>query len=80
VLYLLAVGPVRGFAFTLGLSTLVDTVLFATFTRALFGLVARSPALATSRLMGLRADVVAPQAATARPPGAVRAGRSRTLR
>jgi protein-export membrane protein SecD len=77
VLYLLAVGPVRGFAFTLGLSTLVDTILFATFTRGLFGLMARSPRLAASPLMGLRADVVVPTAA-ARPPGAVRAGRSRT--
>ncbi|MBA2318278.1 MAG: protein translocase subunit SecD [Euzebyales bacterium] len=60
VLYILAVGPVRGFAFTLGLSTLIDTLLFATFTRSLFGLIARSPKLATSRLMGLRADVVTP--------------------
>lgn len=60
VLYLLAVGPVRGFAFTLGLSTLIDTLIFATFTRSLFGLIARSPTLARSRLMGLRADVAAP--------------------
>jgi len=54
VLYVLAVGPVRGFAFTLGLSTLVDTFVLATFTRALFGLLARSPRLAQSPLMGLR--------------------------
>jgi preprotein translocase subunit SecD len=60
VLYMLAVGPVRGFAFTLGLSTLIDTILFGTFTRSLFGLIARSPKLARSRLVGLRADVVAP--------------------
>lgn len=58
VLYLLAVGPVRGFAFTLGLSTVVDTVIFATFTRSLFGLISRSPKLARSRLMGLRADQI----------------------
>src|SRR5680860_8291 len=57
VLYFLAVGPVRGFAFTLGLSTLVDTLLLATFTRSLFGLVARSPRLARSRLVGMRANV-----------------------
>jgi preprotein translocase subunit SecD len=57
VLYVLAVGPVRGFAFTLGLSTLVDTLLLATFTRALFALIARSPKLAASRFMGLRANV-----------------------
>ncbi len=54
VLYLLAVGPVRGFAFTLGLSTLIDTLVLATFTRALFGLIARNNKLARSPLMGLR--------------------------
>ena len=58
VLYLLAVGPVRGFAFTLGLSTVVDTVLLVTFTRALFALIARSR-FAKSRFMGLRSDVFA---------------------
>lgn len=63
VLYLIAVGPVRGFAFTLGLSTLVDTLIFATFTRSVFGLVARSPKLATSRWVGLRSDVIASDAA-----------------
>ena len=58
VLYLLAVGPVRGFAFTLGLSTIVDTVLLVTFTRSLFALIARSK-FAQSRFMGLRTDVFA---------------------
>lgn len=53
VLWTLAVGPVRGFAFTLGLSTLVDTLLFATFTRSGFMLVARSPKLTDKRWMGL---------------------------
>jgi preprotein translocase subunit SecD len=60
VLYVLAVGPVRGFAFTLGLSTLIDTLLFGTFTRSMFGLIARNPKLARSRWVGLRADVVSP--------------------
>ncbi len=54
VLWLLAIGPVRGFAFTLGLSTLVDTLLFAAFTRSTFGLVARNPRLANAPWMGLR--------------------------
>jgi preprotein translocase subunit SecD len=63
VLYFLAVGPVRGFAFTLGLSTLIDTMLFGTFTRSLFGLIARNPKLAKSPAMGLRAEVVAPEMA-----------------
>jgi protein-export membrane protein SecD len=78
VLYLLAVGPVRGFAFTLGLATVVDTVLFATFTRGLFGLLARSPRLATSPLMGLRAAVVTAPSASAPAPGTVRARRTKT--
>ena len=60
ILYLLAIGPVRGFAFTLGLSTLVDTLLFAVFTRSLFKLVANSERLAGARWMGLTRDVVAP--------------------
>lgn len=57
VLYVLAVGPVRGFAFTLGLATLVDTLVFATYTRAAFGLIARSPRLASSPLVGLRVGI-----------------------
>ncbi len=61
VLWVLAIGPVRGFAFTLGLSTLVDTLLLATFTRGLFGLVARNKWLSRSRWMGLRAEMVAPR-------------------
>jgi preprotein translocase subunit SecD len=64
VLYVLAVGPVRGFAFTLGMSTLLDTLLFGTFTRSMFGLIARNPKLAKSPLMGLRAEVVSPTLAT----------------
>ncbi|MFO8075190.1 MAG: protein translocase subunit SecD [Actinomycetota bacterium] len=56
VLYVLAVGPVRGFAFTLGLATLVDTLLFATFTRSLFGWIANTPKLARARWMGLAAQ------------------------
>ena len=60
VLYVLAVGPVRGFAFTLGVSTIVDAVIFFFFTRSLFGLIARTPSLAKSKIMGLRTGVVEP--------------------
>ncbi len=67
VLYVLAVGPVRGFAFTLGLSTLVDLLLFGTFTRSLFALIANSPKLAKARWMGLRADVVSPTLVADKP-------------
>jgi len=40
ILYFLAVGPVRGFAFTLGLSTLLDLVIMWAFTRSVVGLLA----------------------------------------
>ena len=66
ILYVLAVGPVRGFAFTLGVSTLVDALIFYTFTRSLFGIIARTPSLAKSRIMGLRAGVYEPDAEPAR--------------
>ena len=69
VLWLLAVGPVRGFAFTLGLATLIDTVLFATFTRGVFGLVARNPRLVNAPFMGMRAGVTSEQLALAETGG-----------
>ena len=72
VLYLLAIGPVRGFAFTLGLSTLIDTLVFGTFTQSLFGLIARSPKLAQSKLMGLKAEAMAPDAVGAATKGGTR--------
>jgi len=72
VLYLLAVGPVRGFAFTLGLSTIIDTLLLATFTRWLFALIARSPRLAQSKIMGLRTGVITPEPKTAAAGGRAR--------
>lgn len=42
VLYLLAVGGVRGFAFTLGLTTLVDLVVVFMFTHPIMQLLART--------------------------------------
>jgi preprotein translocase subunit SecD len=63
VLYILAVGPVRGFAFTLGLSTLIDTLLFGTFTRSVFSLIAQNPKMARSRWVGLSSETVAPDVA-----------------
>jgi protein-export membrane protein SecD len=67
VLWLLAVGPVRGFAFTLGLSTVIDTLLFATLTRSTFSLAARNPRLANAPWMGLRTKSDEPERAQARP-------------
>lgn len=40
ILYLLAVGPVRGFALMLGISTLLDIVILWVFTRSVVGLLA----------------------------------------
>src|SRR5690606_18112600 len=42
ILYFLAVGPVRGFAFTLGLSTILDIIIMWAFTRPVVGLLAGS--------------------------------------
>jgi preprotein translocase subunit SecD len=45
VLYVLAVGPVRGFAFTLGLSTLLDLFILYFFTRPLVQLMGNTKLL-----------------------------------
>jgi preprotein translocase subunit SecD len=42
VLYMLAIGDVRGFAFTLGLSTIVDLVVVFLFTKPLITLLAKT--------------------------------------
>ena len=42
VLYVLSVGGVRGFAFTLGLTTLIDIVVVFLFTKPLVTLLART--------------------------------------
>jgi preprotein translocase subunit SecD len=54
VLWALTVGPVRGFAFYLGLSTLLDLVASYFFMRPLTVILAKSPRLAgRNRLFGL---------------------------
>jgi preprotein translocase subunit SecD len=42
VLFILAIGSVRGFAFTLGLTTLIDVVVVFLFTKPLMTLLART--------------------------------------
>jgi preprotein translocase subunit SecD len=59
VLYLLAVGSVRGFALTLGLSTGLDMFVVYFFKRPTVFLMARSSALTTLRGVGLRSGVAA---------------------
>jgi len=53
VLYLLAAGPVKGFAFTLGMSTIIDLLVVFLFTHPLVALLARSSAFTSPRFSGL---------------------------
>ncbi|RZQ65557.1 protein translocase subunit SecD [Amycolatopsis suaedae] len=55
VLFLLAVGEVRGFAFTLGVSTVLDLIVVFLVTYPLVGLVAKSKTLSDPRISGLGA-------------------------
>lgn len=59
VLYLLAIGSVRGFALTLGLSTALDMLVVYFFKRPLVFLIARSRRLSELRGIGLRSGVAA---------------------
>lgn len=53
VLYLLAVGQVRGFAFTLGMSTVLDLVVVFLVTHPLVALASKSKFLSSPRWSGL---------------------------
>jgi len=53
VLYVLAVGGVKGFAFTLGMSTLLDLVVVFLFTHPLVTLLARSNSFSSPKFSGL---------------------------
>jgi preprotein translocase subunit SecD len=58
VLYLLTVGPVRGFAFFLGLSTVLDVVVAYFFKRPLVALLGRWGWLQRSKFVGMHTKVV----------------------
>lgn len=58
VLYLLAVGPVRGFALTLGISVVIDVLLLYFFTHPIVALVANSKR-AAMRTVGMKEAVAA---------------------
>lgn len=62
VLYLLAAGSVRGFAYFLGLSTVLDLILAYTFMQPLVLLLARRPALVRMRGIGIGAALDIPEA------------------
>jgi preprotein translocase subunit SecD len=53
ILYVLAIGDVKGFAFTLGLSTVLDLVIVFLFTHPLMAVLARFPSFGSSRMSGL---------------------------
>jgi preprotein translocase subunit SecD len=54
VLFILAIGSVKGFAFTLGLTTLIDVLVVFMFTKPLLSLLARTKFFGTGhRLSGL---------------------------
>ena len=77
ILYYLAAGTVKGFAFTLGMSTVLDLVIVFLFTHPVVTLFARNKAFMSPRISGLgavqrlaaeRAAAERAAAATARPP------------
>ncbi|MFD2092348.1 protein translocase subunit SecD [Blastococcus deserti] len=53
ILYLLAIGDVKGFAFTLGMSTVLDLVVVFLFTHPLMAVLARFRWFGGSRISGL---------------------------
>jgi protein-export membrane protein SecD len=54
ILFFLAVGPVKGFALTLGLATLVDVLVAFFFTRPLVNLLGRTKLFVSGRFVGMR--------------------------
>lgn len=63
VLYFLTVGPVRGFAFFLGLSTVLDVFVAYFFKRPMVALLAKWGLLQNSKFVGLRGRVAAVESA-----------------
>jgi preprotein translocase subunit SecD len=53
ILYLLAIGDVKGFAFTLGMSTVLDLVVVFLFTHPLMAVLSRFKRFGSSRFSGL---------------------------
>ncbi len=60
ILYFLAVGPVRGFAFTLGVATILDILIMWAYTRSVVGLLAGAKRLTRK---SVRVDEAAIEAA-----------------
>jgi preprotein translocase subunit SecD len=67
ILYLLAIGDVKGFAFTLGMSTVLDLVVVFLFTHPLMAVLARFKWFGSSRFSGLGRVEHTRRATTAAP-------------
>ena len=67
VLYVLSVGSVRGFAFFLALSTLLDVIVAYVFTRPMVVLLGRSRLFTEARWVGVARGLNAPAAASSGP-------------
>jgi preprotein translocase subunit SecD len=67
ILYWLAIGDVKGFAFTLGMSTVLDLVVVFLFTHPLLAVLARFKSFGSNRFSGLGGHIDRPRAA--RAPG-----------
>ena len=65
LLWWLTVGAVRGFAFFLGLSTVLDLVVAYFFTRPLVALLGRRTAFTSARFLGVARGAPRPEPATA---------------
>ncbi len=61
VLYFLAIGSVRGFAFFLGVSTILDLLVAYFFMHPVVSLMARHPRLVRMRGVGIAAGLDAPE-------------------
>jgi preprotein translocase subunit SecD len=59
LLWYLTIGPVRGFAYFLGISVIVDLLVAIAFTRPMMLLLARSPRFARAKFFGLGAEPAA---------------------
>ncbi|MDQ3986534.1 MAG: protein translocase subunit SecD [Actinomycetota bacterium] len=54
ILFLIAIGPVRGFALTLGIATVIDVLVAYFFTRSAVNVLAASRLLSSARFIGIK--------------------------
>src|SRR4029453_7973103 len=69
VLWWLTVGSVRGFAFFLGLSTILDVIVAWSFTRPMFTILSRNPTFTDAPFLGVARGLAAAPSASPAPSG-----------